>query len=477
MDRHPLRWWALAVAIVAILVDMIDNQIVTVALPTIKDQFGAGDAALQWISAGYALGFALTLITGGRLGDRYGTKRLFLLGMTTFTIASLVAGLAPGIAALITARIVQGVGSGLMAPQVMSFVYTEFGDVERSRAMAICSSAFPIGGLAGPLLGGVITQGDLFGLGWRAIFLVNVPFGVLAVLGALLTMSSHPGTPGQRIDRAGLALLTAGLFALFYPVVQGRELHWPVWMIMLLVAAVPLLGAFALQQRALARRGGEPLIPSDLLRYRNLTAGQLVLFTINAATGVFFVLTLHLQLRLGYSPLETALTFLPSAAGIVLGGVVAVRLAVRMGRRLIAAAMALLAASLAAMAILVGVLGPKLDAWALLGPAVGFGLGMGVAMNSLIIRAMADVHPMRAGSASGLLNTTVQLGVATGIASFGTVFFARLPDGFEPATMTALALGTGVLVAGLLCTAVLPSVRRAGGPPVGQSPQERKVTP
>ncbi|WP_162834547.1 MFS transporter [Amycolatopsis circi] len=477
MDRHPLRWWALAVAIVAILVDMVDNQIVTVALPTIKDQLGAGDAALQWISAGYALGFALTLITGGRLGDRHGTRRLFLLGMATFTIASLVAGLASGITALIAARVVQGIGSGLMAPQVMSFVYTEFGDAERPRAMAICSSAFPIGGLAGPMLGGLITQGNLFGLGWRAIFLVNVPFGVLAVLGALLTMPARPGTPGQRIDRTGLVLLTAGLFALFYPVVQGRELHWPPWMIVLLVAAVPLLGAFALQQRSLARRGGEPLIPPDLLRYRSLTAGQAVLFTINASTGVFFILTLHLQLRLGYTPLQTALTFLPAAVGIVLGGVIAVRLAVSLGRGLVASAMVLLAASLAAIAILVGTLGPQLTAWALFGPAVTFGLGMGTAMNSLFIRAMADVRPVQAGSASGLLNTTVQLGVATGIALFGTVFFARLPSGFEPATMTALALGTGVLVMGLLCTAALPSVRSAGGPPIGQPHQERKVMP
>ncbi|MFJ1760862.1 MFS transporter [Amycolatopsis sp. NPDC088138] len=475
MNRHPLRWWALAVAVVAILVDMVDNQIVTVALPTIKDQLGTGEAALQWISAGYALGFALTLITGGRLGDRYGTKKLFLLGMATFTIASLVAGLAPGIGALITARVVQGVGSGLMAPQVMSFVYTEFGDDERPRAMAICSSAFPIGGLAGPLLGGVITQGDLFGFGWRAIFLVNVPFGVLAVLGALVTMPTRPGTPGQRIDRTGLVLLTAGLFALFYPVVQGRELHWPLWMVVLLVAAVPLLGAFAYQQRALARRGGEPLIPPDLLRYRNLTAGQAVLFTINAATGVFFVLTLHLQLGLGYSPLQTALTFLPAAAGIVLGGVVAVRLAVPLGRRLVAVAMAVLAVSLGVIALLVVTLGPDLDAWALLGPAVTFGLGMGTAMNSLIIRAMSEVQPYQAGSASGLMNTTVQLGVATGIALFGTVFFARLPGGFEPATTTALALGTGVLVVGLLFTAALPSVRRAGA--AGRPHQERKVTP
>ena len=452
VNRHPLRWWALVVAVMAVLVDMVDNQIVAVALPTIQRQLGTGQAALQWISAAYALGFALTLITGGRLGDRYGTKRLFLRGMTVFTVASLAAGVAQDVGVLIAARVVQGVGSGLMVPQVLSFIHAEFDEDERPRAMTYFAAAFPVGGLAGPLLGGALTQANLFDTGWRAIFLVNLPIGVLAVLGAVLTMPARPGFAQRRIDLRGLALLSAALLALFFPLVQGRELGWPTWSIGLLVAAVPLLALFVHQQR----RAGEPLIPPGLLRYRSLAAGQAVLLCVNTAVGVFFVLTLHLQLGLGFSPLAAALTFLPATVGIVAGNVLALRLVPRFGRSFTAAAIAVLLASMAAIAVLVVWLADGLTAWALLVPAVALGVGMGAVLNSLFTTSMSEVAPEQAGSASGLVNTTVQLGTATGIALFGTVFFARLGSGFVPATAGALAVSVGVLVLALVLTVALP---------------------
>ncbi|GDY31054.1 MFS transporter [Gandjariella thermophila] len=462
MARHPLRWWALAVTVLAVLVDMVDNQIVSVALPTIQRQLGTGEAALQWISAGYALGFALTLITGGRLGDRYGRKRLFVLGMAAFTVASLLAGLAPQVGVLIAARVAQGIGSGLMVPQVLSFIFAEFAEDERPKAMTYYSAAFPIGGLAGPLLGGVLTEANLFGSGWRAIFLVNLPIGVLAVAGALLTMPARPHTAGQRVDPGGLGLLTAGLFAVFYPLVQGRELGWPSWVITLLVAAAPLFGLFAYQQRAHARRGGEPLISPGLLRYRGLVAGQAVMFSVNTAVGVFFVLTLHLQVGLGFSPLATALTFLPATLGIVVGNVVAMRMAPRLGRSFTAAGIVVLMVSLAAIAVLVWWLGMALRGWVLIVPEVGFGVGIGAVLNSLFGTSMAEVKPYEAGSASGVVNTTVQLGTATGIALLGTVFFSRLGSGFVAATAAAMAVSIGVLLLGLVVTAALPRVRPGG---------------
>jgi EmrB/QacA subfamily drug resistance transporter len=456
MERHPLRWWALAVTVSAVLVDMVDNQIVAVALPTIARQLHTGEAALQWISAGYALGFALTLITGGRLGDRYGRKRLFVLGMTVFTTASVVAGLAPQVGVLIAARIAQGIGSGLMVPQVLSFIHAEFDEHERPKAMTIYAAAFPVGGMAGPLLGGLLTEADLFGSGWRAIFLVNLPVGVLALTGALLTMPARPRTGGQRIDPVGLGLLTAGLFAIFFPLVQGRELGWPAWSIALMVAGVALLGLFAQQQRALARRGGDPLIALDLLRNRSLAAGQAVLFAVNTAIGVFFVLTLHLQLGLGFSPLEAASTFLPATLGIVAGNVAAMQLAPRFGWAFPAAAIVVLLVSLASIAVLIVRLGDALTAWSLLAPVVGFGLGMGAVLNALFTTSMSQIRPDQAGSASGAVNTTVQLGTATGIALSGTVFFARLDGGFVAATAGAIAVSVGVLLVALLSTAALP---------------------
>jgi MFS family permease len=455
VEKHALRWWALAVVVLAVLVDMIDNQIVAVALPTIRRELGAGDAALQWISAGYALGFALTLITGGRLGDRHGTKKLFVAGMLVFTAASLVAGLAEHVGVLIAARGVQGVGSGLMVPQVLSFIHAEFDERERPKAMAWYAGAFPVGGLAGPLLGGALTQADLFGTGWRAIFLVNVPLGLLALAGAAVTMPGRPGFLRHRLDLGGLALLTAALFAVFYPLVQGRELGWPAWSVALLVAAVPLLGAFALHQRTQARRGGEPLVPPDLVK--RLAGSQAVLFCVNTGMGVFFVLTLHLQLGLGFSPWEAAVTFAPSTLGILGGNVLAMRLAPALGRAFAAGAVAVLLASLAAVAILVVQQGAALSGWALLGPVIGVGLGMGAVLNALFGTAMAEIRPEQAGAASGVVNTTVQLGTATGIALFGTVFFTRLDGGYESATAGALAVSAGVLVLALVLTAALPS--------------------
>jgi EmrB/QacA subfamily drug resistance transporter len=457
--KHALRWWALAVAVLAVLVDMIDNQIVAVALPTIQRELGTGEAALQWISAGYALGFALTLITGGRLGDRHGTKKLFVAGMVVFTAASLAAGLAGHAGVLIAARVVQGVGSGLMVPQVLAFIHAEFDERERPKAMTWYAGAFPLGGLAGPLLGGALTQADLFGTGWRAIFLVNVPIGVLALIGAFATMPSRPGFLRHRMDPVGLALLTAALFAVFYPLVQGRELGWPAWSIVLLVAAVPLFGAFALQQRLQSGRGGEPLIPPELLKH--LAGSQAVLFCVDTGVGVFFVLTLHLQLGLGFSPWEAAVTFAPSTLGIVAGNVLGMRLAPKLGRAFIAGAVAVLLAGLAAVAILVLWLGSALSGWALLVPVIAVGLGMGAVLNALFSAAMSAIRPEQAGAASGVVNTTVQLGTATGIALFGTVFFTRLDDGYESATAGALAVSAGVLVLALALTLCQPSVRQS----------------
>jgi predicted MFS family arabinose efflux permease len=245
------------------------------------------------------------------------------------------------------------------------------------------------------------------------------------------------------------------LFAVFYPLVQGRELGWPAWSVALLVAAVPLLGAFALHQRFQARRGGEPLVPPDLVK--RLAGSQAVLFCVNTGIGVFFVLTLHLQLGLGFSPWEAALTFAPSTLGIVGGNVLAMRLAPALGRTFAAGAVAVLLASLVAVAILVVQQGAALSGWALLAPVIGVGLGMGAVLNTLFGTAMAEIRPEQAGAASGVVNTTVQLGTATGIAVFGTVFFTRLDGGYESATAGALAVSAGVLVLALALTAALPA--------------------
>ena len=462
MEKHPLRWWALVVCVLAVLVDMIDNQIVAVALPTIHHHLGAGEAAMQWISAGYALGFALTLIIGGRLGDRYGVKKLFLVGMAVFTLASLSAGLAPEPGLLIASRVVQGIGSGLMVPQVLSFFHTEFDEAERPNAMGLYAGAFPLGGLAGPLLGGVLTEGDLFGSGWRAIFLVNIPIGVAGLVGALATMPARPGSLRHRLDLGGLALLTATGLAVFYPLVQGREMGWPLWSILLMVAAVPLAGLFAVHQRRQERRGGEPLVPPAMMRLRSLWSSLTVMLCTQMAIGVFFMLTLYLQLGLGFSPVQAALSFAPGVIGIVVGNALAMNLAAKIGRFFLTVMTAVLAASLASIALVIHAARDALNVWETLGPIIFFSFGIGGVLNALFGTAMGQIQPQQAGAASGLVNTTAQLGQAMGIALFGTVFFALLPvNGYQSATVSTFMLSIGVTLLALVLTAALPRQQQA----------------
>jgi MFS family permease len=238
------RWASLALLLAAVFMDMVDNQIVVIALPTIQRDLGAHPSALQWTATAYTLAFALTLITGGRLGDRFGHRALFVAGTAGFGVSSLIAGVAPGVEVLLAARVAQGLFAGLMVPQVLSFIHVEFPEHEQGKAMGFFGMTFPIGGLAGPLLGGLLTQGDLFGWGWRTIFFVNVPIALVAAIGAALVMPAPHRTSRGGTDAIGVVLLAAALLAVLYPLVEGRELGWPVWTFCLMVAAVPLLAAF-----------------------------------------------------------------------------------------------------------------------------------------------------------------------------------------------------------------------------------------
>ncbi|NNN31378.1 MFS transporter [Streptomyces sp. S3(2020)] len=476
MEKHPLRWWALAVCVLAVLVDMIDNQIVAVALPAIHRHLGAGEAAMQWISAGYALGFALTLIAGGRLGDQYGVKKMFLAGMGVFTLASLSAGLAPEPGLLIASRVVQGVGSGLMVPQVLSFIHTEFDEAEQPRAMGLYAAAFPLGGLLGPLLGGVLTEADLFGSGWRAIFLVNIPIGLAGLIGALATMPARPGFLRRRLDFGGLALLTVTGFAVFYPLVQGREQGWPLWSILMMAAALPLAGLFALHQRRQEARGGEPVVPPSMVRMRSLASSLLVMLTTQMAIGVFFMLTLYLQLGLDFSPVQAALSFAPGVLGIVIGNALSMNLAAKIGRPFLMAMVAVLAASLGSIALVIHAAGKDLNVWQILGPIILFSFGIGGVLNALFGTAFAQIHPQQAGAASGLVNTTAQVGQAAGIALFGTVFFSLLPDhGYETATVRTFLVSIGVTLVALMLTVALPRKQPAQNTAHAPDPSSARV--
>ena len=349
-----------------------------------------------------------------------------------------------------------------MVPQVLAYVQTEFPPEERGKAFGLYGIAFPIGGLAGPLLGGLLAGSDLFGLGWRSIFLVNVPVGVIAViLIATLMPRRAAADVDAAVDPAGILLAGAVVAGLMVPLVQGLQAGWPWWSIALLVAVLPLAAIFVIHQRHRRRTGREPLIDPALLRQPGFGSGLIVAWLFLAGMAVFFVLTLHLQEDLRFSPMITALSFLPATLGIVGGNGLAMSVAARAGRGAVAIGIAASLLGTTAIAIIVLVAADRLRLWQLILPAVIVGLGLGLTLGKLVGTALQDVPADSAGIASGVINTVLQLGSATGIALVGSLYFARLHAGFPSAAAAAVALfvASGLLVIALIACRGLPVPR------------------
>ncbi len=300
-------WGALLLMVAAAFMDLLDGTIVQVALPSIQRNLHVSDAGLQWALAAYTLAFSLLLITGSRLGDIIGRKRTFLLGLAGFVTASALVAAAQTPDMLIGFRALQGGAAALMLPQVLTFIQAEFDPEPRRAAFALYGMMLALAGASGPLLGGVLIQANLAGWGWRTIFLVNVPIGLTAlVLGSRRIPASGP-RQGRRLDPAGTVLITLALLAVFYPLIEGRQLGWPAWSFACISASVPLLAAFA----ALEKRTHQPLIDFSLFRRRGPAIGLGIAMVFFGTTSFFFVLTLFLQLGLGYSALRTGVTFVP----------------------------------------------------------------------------------------------------------------------------------------------------------------------
>jgi MFS family permease len=348
--------------------------------------------------------------------------------------------------------------AGLMVPQVLAFIHAEFPEAEQGRALGFYGMTFPIGGLAGPLLGGLLTQADLFGWQWRTIFFINVPIALAAAVGAVLVMPPPRGRGRGSTDLSSVLVLAAALFAVLYPLVQGRELGWPVWAFLLMAAALPLFALFVAQQRALQRLGREPLVRPGLFRSRAMAVGLLVMLVFFCGLGAFFVLTLHLQDGLGYSPLKTALTMLPATLGIVAGNGIGMPMAPKLGRRLPVIGLALLLAGAGAMIAVVTRYGTDLTPWQLAVPVILYGAGLGLGSSSLMLITLAGAGTADAGATSGVVNTVVQLGTAAGPATVGTAFFSRLAAGgdYVDATRTSLLIGVGLFALALAGCFLLP---------------------
>jgi MFS family permease len=349
--------------------------------------------------------------------------------------------------------------AALMVPQVLSFIQVDFPAKERPRAFAVYGMTFALGGVSGPLIGGLLTQADLFGLVWRPIFLINLPIGILALVAglALLRHSRAPHAP--RLDPGGILLATLALLLVLYPLVQGRDLGWPAWTWVAMAASVPVFALFAAYERRKTSRDGSPLVDLGLFRYRSMVGGLLVgLVFFAAATGHAFVLTLHLQEGLGFTPLATAVAFLAFPVGVAAGSVAATQLVPRLGRRMVTGGGVVMALGFVLLIAAVHRYGTGLHGWQLAPGLIVAGLGMSMVAATLLTIVLSRVPGDAAGSASGVVNTTVQLGIAAGVALIGTVFLSLLDDriGFVRATEQSLWLEVGLLLASAAVSFLLP---------------------
>ncbi|MGH4033391.1 MFS transporter [Actinomycetota bacterium Odt1-20B] len=419
----------LVVVMTATFMALMDSFIVNVAAPSIRTDMNASFSQVELVISGYVLVYGLLLITGGRLGDIKGYRPLFIGGVALFTLASFACGIAPSPATLIAFRVAQAIGAALFYPQVLSILQTAFTGARRTRAFAVFGATIGGASIAGQLLGGVLIQADLWGLSWRPIFLVNVPIGVLVIAGALVTLPHTRGESTTRLDLRGTLLLSAALLLLSVPLTEGHATGWPAWTWIMLIASVPAFAAFVAWQRRLSGRGGFPLTPPALFTRRTFTGGNILAVAFFAGNaGLFFILALHLQFGLGYSALEAGLTFTPLAVTFVAASLLAPKWAPKLGSHVLT--LGYVINVIGTLALLITLLVEGSDAsgvtmiWAL--AVIGFGEGLGV--SPLFGAVLNGVPTKDAGSASGVLETSGQVGMSLGITGVGLVFFSVLGD-------------------------------------------------
>lgn len=428
-------WLGFAVLILGIAMALLDTTIVNVALPVIRESIDADEATLSWIISGYALAYGLALIPAGRIGDRIGHKPVFVVGLVIFTAASVWAGLAQDPTSLIVARVVQGLGGGIFFPPVTALIQLMFPGRVRGRAFAIMGATIGFSTALGPLVGGLLIQWLGDAEGWRSIFFVNLPFGIIAVAAALLLLpSGAEGTGATGADLVGLVLLAGGLTAILVPLIQGQQEDWPLWTYLSIAGGVVLLVLFALWEVGVSRRGKIALVPPHLFSHPSFTFGVILALVYFAAfTSIFFTISIFWQAGLGHTALESGLVSIPFAIGSIIGASQSNRLAERLGRRTLSLGTALVSLGLLALwLVLLLVPAADLTNWELLGPLLvaGIGSGLFIAPNAQFI--VATVDRAEAGAASGVIGTAQRIGSAIGIAVIGSVFFANLPADFGP---------------------------------------------
>lgn len=459
---HPAT---LFVLMVGTFMSVLDFFIVNVAIPSVQKGLDATPAAIQFVVAGYALSFGAGLVIGGRLGDIYGRRRMFVVGMSLFTVASVVCGLAPSAGFLVVARIVQGAAAAVMSPQVLSIISTAFPPADRVRAFTAYGVTMGLAAVFGQLIGGALIQADLWGWGWRSCFFINLPIG-LAAIAAVPVFVPDVRAPGRpRLDLGGMVLIAAGVTALVLPLIEGRQQGWPLWSWVCLAAAVPLLAAFGLYETWLRRGGGSPIMDLRLFRERAFTVGLLSQTVFYLGQASFFLMfAVYVQGGRGLDPLQAGLLFMAIGSGYTLTSLTASKVAARWGRQVIAAGAGLRIVGLLVLMVTVRQASAgSSTAWLIPGLFID-GAGMGLAVAPLASTILSRLTPQHAGAASGVLNTAVWIGNAIGVAIIGVIFYGRSDGaGFQDAFAASLWYLCAVCLVLVATVQLLPG--RPAAPP------------
>lgn len=462
-------WWVVVIVLVGSILDLLDSLVTTIAGPTIMRDLGGTQGFIQWLSAGYTVSMAAGLLIGGRLGDMFGRKSMFMIGLAGFTVTSLLSATVATPEMLITVRVLQGLLGALMVPQGLGLMKQVFPAEKLAVAFGLTGPVMALSGVAGPIVAGWLVDADYFGWSWRMIFAINVPIGVITLFASFAVLPRSQRQKGLTIDLVGAVLAAAGMGGLIFALVQGRDLGWPWWIFAVLAGSVAALAGFVRYQYSRGAKGRSTLVVPSLFGKKAFVFGLATgLLLFGVMMGGSLVFSLFLQLGLGKSPLVSGLATIAQAAGMVVGFGLSQKLG--MTRRTMFIGFAAVAVGmLGAMVTIVLPSGP-VNVWSLSPALAVLGIGSGLAIAPYFNIVLSGVDEAETGSASGALTAAQQTGNALGVSVLGTIFFSTL-DGhaaegaaaFSTAAWNATAAGMALVAGATLCTLLLPEQARRSG--------------
>jgi EmrB/QacA subfamily drug resistance transporter len=421
------KWLSLIIILVAVFMDLLDSTIVGLAIPVIQKDIGTSITLMQWVTAAYSLTLSTFLIVGGRLGDIFGRKRIFLIGMAGFILASVMCGMAQNSLMLIVTRAVQGGMSALMIPQVLSMIHLLFAPEERGAAFGLYGGITGLATVSGPLAGAFIIQANIFNLGWRMIFLINLPIGIIALIFAAMHLKESKSANAKRLDTLGMIIITIGLLLFVYPLIQGQVYGWPIWSIIMIILSFPVFIVFALYERNVNAKTGSPLVVTGLFKQKTFVAGLVVnLFLYLAISAFFFTYGIYWQIGLGFSVISAGLTSLAWSISVILISGVSTKYVMKLGKKLIQIGVCFLIVTIVGFIVTIFIVGSEIVPANVIPFFITGGLGMGLIAPIMTNIILMGVKSDDVGSASGIINTVSQMGNGIGVALVGIIFFGLL---------------------------------------------------